>query len=181
MNFSDVATDMGKQMAEMVEYILSLNISPEDKRLRLVRAFGIVGNEFYSKMFVDNSELFDSLAIKSAGYTDPEGQVERLASKLVQNYNLGRPNDAIVKEFFDSVLGDAQHEAFENGRMMERVPTLTRQLVGETCEWCRSRVGTFTNPDGEMFTRHDNCDCLFIVKGYNSRNGVLTNYRKARK
>ena len=38
----------------------------------------------------------------------------------------------------------------------------------------------FTYPDSELFARHDNCDCLFIVRGYNSRNGILTNYRKAR-
>jgi hypothetical protein len=181
MNFSDVATDIGTQMEEVVAYILSLNIDPEEKRTRLIKAFGIVGNEFYSKMFVDNSELFGSLAIRSAGYTDPEDQIERLASKLVQNYNLGRGNGAIVKEFFDSVLGDAQNEAFRNGKAMGKVPTLTRQLVGETCRWCVARAGTFTNPSGEMFARHDNCDCLLIVKGYNSRNGILTNYRKAKR
>lgn len=181
MNFSAVATDVGKQMDEVVNYILSLNISPEAKRLRLIRAFGVVGNEFFGKMFEDNSILFDSQAIKSLGYTNPEGQVERLSSKLVQNYNLGRPTDAIIKEFFDSVLGDAQYEAFENGKSMGKVPTLTRRLVGETCDWCRVRTGTFTDPDGELFARHDNCDCLFIVSGYNSRNGILTNYRKARK
>lgn len=181
MNFSKVATDLGVQMAKVVEYILGLSISPEAKRARLTKAFGIVGNEFFGKMFEDNSILFDSQAIKSLGYTDPEGQIERLSGKLVQNYALSRPNDAIVKEFFDSVLGDAQHEAFENGRSLGKVPTLTRRLVGETCDWCAARTGTFVDPDGELFARHDNCDCLFIVSGYNSRNGILTNYRKARK
>lgn len=181
MNFSQTATDMGKQMMEVVNYILSLDISIEDKKARLIKAFGIVGNEFFGKMFADSSELFDSMAIGTLGFKNPEGQIERLSTKLVQNYNLGRKNDAIVKEFFDSVLGDAQDEAFENGRSLGRVPTLTRRLVGETCAWCTARVGTFVNPDSEMFARHDNCDCLFIVSGFNSRNGILTNYRKARK
>lgn len=181
MNFSATAKDIGKQMVEVVDYILGLNISPAEKRARLIKAFGIVGNEFFDKMFTDNSLLFDSQAIKSLGFTNPEGQIERMASKMVQNYNLGRKNEAIITGFFDSVLADAQKEAFDNGISLGKVPTLKRSLVGETCGWCRARVGTFTYPDGELFARHDNCDCLFIVSGYNSRNGVLTNYRKARK
>ena len=180
MNFSATATDISKQMAKVVDYILNLDISPAEKKERLIKAFGIVGNEFFGKMFEDNSLLFDSTALKTLGFQNPDGQIERLSSKLVQNHNLTRPNNAIVKEFFDSVLGDAQNEAFNNGRSLGKVPTLTRTLVGETCAWCRARVGTFTYPDSELFARHDNCDCLFIVKGYNSRNGILTNYRKAR-
>lgn len=180
MNFSGTAADIGDQMVKVVDYILSLDISPADKKARLIRAFGIVGNEFFDKMFLDNSILFDSQAIGSLGFTNPEGQVERLSAKLVQNYNLGRKNDPMVRGFFDSVLADAQHEAFENGISMGKVPTLTRSLVGETCPWCVARAGTFTYPDGELFARHDNCDCLFMVSGYNSRNGILTNYRKVR-
>lgn len=180
MNFSNVATDMSNQMIEVVDYILSLDISPADKRARLIKVFGLVGNEFFGKMFADNSELFASTAIGTTGFKNPEDQIERLATRLVRNDNLTRKNEAIVKGFFDSVLADAQHEAFENGISMGKVPTLSRQLVGETCEWCRARVGTFTYPDGELFARHDNCDCLFTVSGYNSRNGILTNYRKAR-
>ena len=181
MNFSSTATDLGEQMTKVVDYILGLDISPAEKRARLIKAFGIAGEEFFNKMFADNSLLFDSEAISSLGFSNPEGQIERLSAKLVQNYNLGRKTDAIVKEFFDSVLGDAQKEAFDNGISLGKVPTLTRRLVGETCPWCVARVGTFTYPDGELFARHDNCDCLFIVSGYNSRNGILTNYRKARK
>lgn len=180
MNFSQVATDIGKQMTKVVDYILGLDISPEEKRKRLIKAFGIVGNEFFDKMFADNSELFGSTAIGTMGYQNPEEQIERLSSKLVQNYNLGRENKEIVRGFYDSVLGDAQKEAFANARSLDRVPTLTRSIVGETCGWCVARAGTFTNPDGEMFSRHDNCDCLFIVRGYNSRNGILTNYKKGK-
>lgn len=180
MNFSATAADIAKQMVEVVNYILALNIDPTEKRARLIRAFNIVGNEFFNKMFADNSVLFDSEALKSLGFTNPDGQIERLSTRLVRNYNLGRKNDATVKGFFDSVLGDAQREAFDNGISLGKVPTLTRRLVGETCRWCIDRVGTFTYPDGELFARHDNCDCLFIVSGYNSRNGILTNYRKAK-
>lgn len=181
MNFSPTARDMSKQTIKAVNYILSLDISPDEKRRRLIRVFRIIGNEFFDKMFRDNSRLFDSEVIKSLGFENPEDQIERLSAKMVQNYNLGRKNDAIVTGFFDSVLADAQREAFNNGESLGKVPTLTRSLVGETCGWCAARTGTFVYPDSELFARHDNCDCLFIVQGYNSRNGILTNYRKARK
>lgn len=181
MNFSLTAKDLGKQTIKVVNYILGLNIPPAEKRRRLTRAFGVIGNAFFDKMFADNSRLFDSGAIKSLGFQNPEDQVERLSAKMVQNYNLGRKNDEIVTGFFDSVLADAQKEAFDNGVSLGKVPTLTRSLVGETCGWCAARTGTFVYPDSELFARHDNCDCLFIVQGYNSRNGILTNYRKARK
>lgn len=181
MNFSPAAKDLGNQMTKVVNYILSLNISPADKKARLIKAFSIVGYEFFDKMFADNSELFASEALKSLGFQNPDNQIERLSAKLVQNHNLDREYTPIVRGFFDSVLADAQHEAFANSKSLGRVPTLTRRLVGETCGWCAARVGTYTYPDGEMFARHDNCDCLFIVKGYNSRNGILTNYRKASK
>ena len=179
MNFSPTAKDISRQTIKVIEYILSLNISPNDKKTRLIKALGIVGNEFFDKMFADNSLLFDSEAIGTLGFRNPDEQIERLSSKLIQNYNLGRKNNAMVTGFFDSVLADAQREAFNNSKSLGKVPTLKRSLVGETCEWCRARVGTFTYPDGELFARHDNCDCLFIVRGYNSRNGILTNYRKA--
>lgn len=181
MNFSPTAKDISKQMIKVVNYILGLDITPAEKRARLSKAFRIVGFEFFDKMFIDNSMLFDSTALKSLGFQNPDDQIERLSAKLVQNHNLDREYTPIVQGFFDSVLADAQHEAFNNGISLEKVPTLTRSLVGETCGWCTARAGTFTYPDGELFARHDNCDCLFIVKGYNSRNGILTNYRKASK
>lgn len=181
MNFSPAATDIGKQMVKVVDYILSLNISPMDKRARLVKAFGIVGREFFDKMFNDNSELFASEAIGTLGFQNPDDQVERLAAKLVQNDSLGRENKAIVKGFFDSTLADAQRQAFNNAKSLGKVPTLRRIMVGETCSWCADRAGTWINPDGDYFARHDHCDCLLITSGFNSRNGILTNYRKATK
>lgn len=181
MNFSPTAKDLSKQMVEVVNYILGLEISPADKRTRLTKAFQIVGYDFFNKMFNDNSELFGSTALKSLGFENPDNQIERLSAKLVQNHNLDREYTPIVTGFFDSVLADAQEEAFNNSRSMGRVPTLTRYTVGKCCDWCEGLAGkTYLYPKGEVFARHDNCDCLFIVKGYNSRNGLLTNYRKAK-
>ena len=179
MNFSNISKDLSRQTSSTVDYILKLKISDTQKKAMLNKVFNSVGYPFYDKMFDDNSELFGSNAINTTGFQNSDGQIERLSSKMVQNYNLGRTtNPAILLGFYDSLLGDAQSEAFSNAVSLGKHPTLTRILRGETCSWCRARTGTFIDPDGEMFARHDNCDCLIITKGFNSRNGVLKNYTK---
>lgn len=178
INFSPVATDTAESMDRLVKYILGLNIKPDEKIRRLSKAFNIVGSDFYVQMFEANSELFDSTAI-GTDYGDMTDQIDRLSRKIVQNYNLTRPVDTLVKDFYDSALGKAQNEAFTNALSLDRHPTLTRTMVGEkTCRWCQDRAGVFVDPDPELFTRHADCDCLFIVSGYNSRNGILDNYNK---
>lgn len=181
INFSPVATDTATNMLKVVEYILSLDISKAEKVKRLIKSFNLVGSDFYVQMFDANSQLFDSTAIGTTDYNVMAERIDRLSNKLVQNYNLGRTtNPQIIKEFYDTALGKAQNEAFKNALSLDKHPTLSRSMVGETCKWCQDRAGVFTNPDSELFARHDNCDCLFVVSGYNSRNGILTNYRKVR-
>lgn len=180
INFSPVATDIAESMDSVVKYILNLNISPADKINRLYKSFNIVGSDFYFQMFEANSQLFDSTAI-GTDFSEMIDQIERLSRKIVQNHNLGRETDTLVKDFYDSALGRAQSEAFTNAISLDKHPTLTRTMVGETCDWCKGLAGVWINPTAEFFTRHADCDCLFTVSGYNSRNGVLDNYVKKKK
>lgn len=184
MDFRGVVTDTSKQMQEVVKFILSLDISPDEKVLRLQRAFHLVGEEFYLQLFNAASEVFDSTMITSLGlYADD--QISNLSVKLVRNYGLNRQIDPIVTEFYDSVLGKAQSDAFRNAVSLAKHPTLTRKLVYHStkpvnCRWCEKRARTYTDPEPSDFARHESCDCLFIVKGFNSRNGILTNYKKGK-
>lgn len=181
MEFHPVAVDTGKNMEAAVRYILSLNISPSLKRDYLAQLFTTVGNAFYLQLFNANSELFNSTGISTLGYTNPEDEVGRLATKLVRNDSLGRTTEQRTESFFNSVLSQAQNEAFTNARAMQRHPTLTRSMRSETCKWCQAMAGTYTNPTSDLFARHANCDCRFVVRGYNSRNGELKNYKKVKK
>lgn len=185
MDFRGVVQDTAKQMQEVVDFILSLDISPESKMVRLQNAFHVVGSEFYSQLFSAVSEVFDSTAIASLGLQMADDQIYSLSLKLVRNYGLGRETSSIVTDFYDSVLGNAQNEAFRNAVSLEKHPTLTRRLVSgatkpKNCRWCEKRAGTYIDPEPEDFTRHAHCDCMFIVKGFNSRNGLLTNYKKGK-
>ena len=180
MDFSGVTNDTSVRVSEVIDYILGLNISPDEKRLRIANVVRAVGVHFHFQLFDASSEIFDSAAMASKGIEDADGQADRLAAKLVRNYALGRQIDPLVSAYYNSVLGDAEREAFNNAVSMQKHPTLTRTIVGETCDWCTFKAGTHTNPTGKDFARHDKCDCLFIVSGFNSRNGLLTNYTKKR-
>jgi hypothetical protein len=177
MDFSGVALDTSKRVAVSVASILAMSISPASKISRITRVLGIVGLAYHSKMYSDSSTVFASTAVLSTGLEDPT-QAERLANKLVRNYALGRQTDELISTYYESLLGQAQLEAFENAVSMGRVPTMNRSIVGETCKWCIGLAGTYTHPSGEMFARHENCDCLIVVSGYNSRNGIVDNYVK---
>jgi len=178
MDFHPVAIDTASNILPAVKYILDLNISPDDKKARIAKITNLVGSDFYIQMFNANSEVFDSAAIGTTDYSQMTDQIDNLATKLVRQHSLSRVIDPIVQEFYDSALGKAQEEAFRNAISLDKHPTLTRSLVGETCDWCRDLVGTHVYPDAKYFARHDNCDCLIVVSGYNTRNGILNNYVK---
>lgn len=178
VDFHPVAKDTAKSMMKVVDYILGLPITKADKLARMVKVFNLVGSDFYMQMFNANSEMFDSTAIGTTDYGNMTNQIERLAQKITRNDYLGRDARQLVQSFYDSALGDAQNEAFRNAISLDKHPTLTRTMVGETCDWCQERAGVHTDPDGDLFARHAHCDCLFVVSGYKSRNGALTNYNK---
>lgn len=180
MDLSNVATDTAESMDVLVKYILSLDISPDTKKNAIAKAFRTVGSRFYVQLFNASSEIFDSTAITTLINLDYD-QIDRLSAKLLQNYVLGREVDYLVKDYYDSELGRAQHEAFQNALSLNKHPTLERIVVSETCDWCWDHAGVFTYPSGEDFARHRDCNCMFIVSGYNTRNGVLKNYVKEKR
>ncbi len=181
MDFHPVAIDTSANILVAIKYILGLDISPSDKKRRISRAIRTTGSSFYAQMFAANSEIFDSTAISLVGDTGMDEMIDSLATKLVRQYSLGRVIDQIVKEFYDTALAKAQEEAFRNAISLDKHPAVTRRLVGETCKWCRDLVGTHYNPESKHFARHDNCDCEIETSGYNSRNGILKNYKKVAK
>lgn len=179
MDFQPVAADTAHNLDEIVAYVLLLDVSPADKRSLLTEILLAIGVPFRSQMYDAASEVFDSGTITSIGFTDElKTKSERLAIKLMRQYALGRVIFPIVQEYCDMLLADAEHEAFLNANSLQKHPTLTRSIVSETCQWCDSLAGTHTDPDPKYFARHDNCDCLIVVSGYNTRNGILRNYRK---
>ena len=178
MNFHGISKDAGEQMEKVVNYVLGLPISPQEKRKWLIYVFGEIGGKFFDKMFGDASELFDSTAMSTNGLRNNDNQIPRLATKLLRNDALSRSNKAMTKLYFDSIQSDAIEEAFANARSLDKHPTLTRYVVGETCNWCNAMAGTHINPTGDMYRRHADCDCILEYSGVNGRKEIVKNYSK---
>lgn len=178
MDFSVITNDITNYLHRVVDSVLRLNIPPEEKRAQLVRIFIGVGEEFAAKTFNDVSEILDATAIKSQIDINLNNQIEGLVRKIVRDSAFELDDKAIEKEYLDVLLARSEEAAFMNARSLDKHPTLTRRIVGETCGWCHARAGIWEYPDSDLFARHDNCDCLIKVSGYNSRNGTLRNYTK---
>lgn len=178
MDFSGIVEDTASGVYNIINDVLAMNIDPAIKVEQVQAILAQVGQRFGQKMFDDVSLLFDSTAISATIPYNNNDRLADLAQKIVRDHAFRLDDSPIVKEYYDTILGMAEHRAFENAKSLDKHPTLTRRIRGETCDWCVVRQGTWTDPDGTLFARHDNCDCLIIVSGYNSRNGVLKNYRK---
>jgi len=180
MEFRGITDDIATQTQAVVDRILKMEIDPEYKMELLADSFAAIGGEFFVQLFNAGSKVFGSEMMATLGMSATD-QIQTLAWKLVQDYNLSRPTATTVQDFFESQLGHAMEGAFRNAQSLQKAPTLTRVSVGTTCKWCSVRSGTFTNPDGELFARHAHCNCIIRVSGYGSRNGLVTNYVKGGK
>lgn len=172
MDFTIVADAVSEKAIEAVKYILRQNWSPAQKRKYLTRLYRLTGDEFYDKIFSMSSNIFDSTAISSEGFLNPDDQIERLAAKTVQNYNLTREESALVTEYYFVVMDDATKSSFKNAKSLDKHPTLTRTAHAGACKFCQSMVGVYTNPDSEAFRHHENCRCSFRYSGYGLRDGT---------
>lgn len=85
-----------------------------------------------------------------------------------------------VSNFLMNSAAKAQSDAMFNARQSGKRPTVTRTESVTACAWCRSKAGTFTDPDPEIFARHGGCRGRIVTSGYNSRNGTLHNYKGAK-
>lgn len=183
MDFSGVTNDASSHTLQAVQRIFAMKLSPDDTVASLTRLFETVGTSFHSQLYGATSYVLGGDAMATAGLNDSSSQASRLALKLTRDVALSRSNSAdFINSFFHNALAQAQQEAFNNSRSMQKHPTLTRQLSGrENCDWCRVRQGTKSDPNAEDFKRHGGCDCKLKVSGYRTRNGSVQNYVKARR
>ena len=180
IDFSPIVSDLSPQVESAVLQILESDLAPGVKISRISRLLKNTGSHFYGTTYDATSEIFDSAAMRG-NLASLNDQADRLANKILQDYALSRDNlGANMESFFNSLLGQSQQDAFNNANSMQRHPVLTRSIVGETCAWCDAMSGTHINPTGDQFARHRDCDCLFEVSGYNSRNGVINNFAKVK-
>jgi hypothetical protein len=176
MDYSALTPTIFNKVMDAIALINNPEITPEVRQLNLEILFREVGTAIYGKVFDMNTFDFDTQHITGPGINDSYYGLAKVVSNSISNGSLGI--EEYVKNYLDNAGSKAQEDAFRLARQSGSHPTVDRQLVGsKNCKWCISKAGHYVEPDPEVFHRHGGCDCRIITAGYNSRNGLLENYK----
>lgn len=176
MDYAKLNDSIINKVLAAVALINNPEIDPEIRQLNQEILFREVGTAIYAKVYDMNAFDYEIEHTRGSGIDDRYYGLAKVASGSVSTGALGL--DDQVRNYLDTVAAKAQQDALVNAKQSGKYPTVTRKMNGETCDWCKSLAGTYTNPDSEVFKRHRDCDCSIITEGYRSRNGLLQNYVK---
>ncbi len=174
MNYSELTETIIKKVMAAVALINNPEIIPEIRQLNQEILFREVGNAVYAKVYDMNAFDFEIEYTRGTGIDDRYYGLAKHASYSVSAGSQGL--EEYVTTYINNMAGKAQQDAFRNAKQSGKFPTVSRQIRGETCKWCSTLAGEYTNPGPDVFKRHSACDCAIITKGYKSRNGLLKNY-----
>lgn len=166
-------TIIDKVMAA-VKLINNPEIDPEIRQLNQEILFREVGATIYNKVYDMNAYDFDIQHTKGSGIDDRYYGLAKVTAASVSAGALGIRE--YVKNYLDHAASKAQHDAMVNAKQSGKHPRVIRTTNGDTCKWCRSLAGEYSNPSPEVFRRHGGCDCNIRTEGFKSRNGLLKNY-----
>lgn len=176
MDYSKLTKTIQLKVLAALRLINNPEIDPEIRQLNQEILFREVGQAVYAKVYDMNAFDFEIEYTNGPGIDDRYYGLAKVAAASVSAGALGL--DDYVRNYIDTMAAKAQNDAVINARQSGKFPTVTRRMNGETCDWCESLAGTYTNPDSEVFKRHRGCDCSITTEGYRSRNGLLNNYVK---
>lgn len=176
MDYTELNKTITKKVIDALKIINNPEIEPDIRQLNQEILFREVGTAIYDKVYEMNAFDFEIEYTRGPGIDDRYYGLAKVVSGSVATGTLGL--DQTVKTYLDGMTAKAQQDAVTNARQSGKYTRVVRKLQGETCEWCRSLAGTYTNPDSEVFRRHRDCDCTIETEGYRSRNGLLDNYVK---
>lgn len=168
-------TIIAKVMAAL-KLINNPEIEPEIRQLNQEILFREVGAAVYEKVYDMNAFDFEIEYTRGPGIDDRHYGLAKVAAASVSTGALGL--DEYVKNYLDYAASKAQEDAMTTARQSGKFPRVIRTTNGDTCKWCRSLAGEYTDPSGDVFKRHGGCDCNIRTEGYKSRNGLLNNYVK---
>lgn len=176
MDYSKFTPTILDQLLEAIAIINNPEIAPEVRQLNQEILLREVGTAVYAKIYDMNAFDFEIPNTIGNGIDDRFYGLAKVVSDSISAGTYGV--DEYVKNYLDNTIGMAQRDAMFNATQSGKHPTVTRSEKSNACEWCRSKVGTFINPDPSVFARHRACQGIITTSGYKSRNGQLNNYVK---
>lgn len=177
MDYSQLNDSIMPKVLAAVALINNPEIDPEIRQLNQEILFREVGASVYAKVYGMNAFDMEIMNTTGPGIDDRYYGLAKVTSASVSAGSVGMAE--YIRNYLDNTAAKAQYDAMRISQQSGKHPTVTRTPTGkETCAWCESLAGTYTEPTGEIFARHGGCDCAIVTQGYNSRNGTLNNYVK---
>ncbi len=177
MDYARLNDTIIKKIMAALALINNPEIDPEVRQLNQEILFREVGQAVYSKVYDMNAFDYEIQHTRGLGIDDRHFGLAKVASGSVST---GTPDlKLLIVNYLDTMAAKAQSDATTNAKQSGKRTRVIRRMNGETCKWCESLAGTYTNPDSEVFKRHRGCDCTIVTEGYKTRNGLLDNYVKA--
>lgn len=178
MNYGELNNTILPKIERLTGLINNIEVDPTVRRRYMEQLYRTVGNKVYTKIYDMNAwdMLIDhttGLGIDNRHY----GLAKITAGAPVTNLELS----SLIGEYLDSVSGKAQYDAMQTAKDSGKVPQMKRNTKSKKpCIWCKGKDtgGNWIDyPDRDNFNRHSDCSCEIHTRGYNSRNGLLNNYK----
>lgn len=180
MDYSSLGDTVRAKIKKLVELISNPEVEPDTRRLNMEVLFRELGGAIYNKIFDMNAFDFDITDAKPQGIDDD--MYYGMAKRASDAVSTGGKTllDQQIDTFIAVTIAKAQGDAYQIAMQTAKRPQIKRELVSETCNWCKDKVthGWVSDPDSSLFSRHRDCDCRILTRGYRSRNGLLKNYVK---
>ena len=178
MNYDSLSETILQDLKEEIAIINNPEIDPETRRYNLEIVLREVGEQAYEVVYQMNAwdmdiDYLNGKTINDAYYG--------LAKNISDSISVGGKSniDAQIEEWLSNQILKAQYDAFWNAKEYGKFPTVTRTARANCCDWCREVVGTFVDPSGDVFRRHDRCKCEIMTSGWRTNNGLYSGERKA--
>lgn len=176
MNYADLVQNIQPQVLSAMQTINNPEIAPEVRQLNQEILLREVGAAIYSQVYDMNAFDYELPKSTGPGIDNRYYGLAKVASSTVSNGSTGL--EEYVNNYLTTMAAKAQHDSFKTAKQSNKHPTVTRTESAKACAWCRSKVGTFTNPASDIFERHGGCQGKIVTEGFNTRNGTLDNYKK---
>jgi len=175
MDYSKLTKKILPKVLAAVALINNPEVAPEVRKLNQEILLREVGLATYEKVYNMNAFDYEIPHTKGPGIDDRYFGMAKVASGSVSTGTKG------LEEYIDNYLmssaAKAQQDSFKNARQTRKFPTVKRTESGDACKWCRSKVGSYTDPSSDVFARHGGCEGKIVTEGFKSRNGQLNNYK----
>lgn len=177
MDYTRFTSTILQKVFKAMALINNPEVDPEVRQRNHEILFRELGASVYGKIYDMNAFDFQIEHTRGAGIDDRYYGLAKISSATISAGGVAALEQQ-VENYINQTIAYAQRDATTNAIENGKHPTVTRSMVSETCDWCQSLVGTYTNPGPDVFRRHRKCDCRITTAGYRSRNGELKNYVK---